>query len=181
LKKKYRSLFANMLDGFAFCRMIFDEKNDPVDFVYLEINDAFERLTGLKREAVVGKRVTEAIPGTEKANPELFEIYGRVALTCREERFDIFFKPLDKWFSISAYCPQKGYFAAVFEDITKRKKMEQQLSNSLEESKRRESEISALLKASRAVLQNKEFPDSARAIFNACKELTEATAGMLPS
>jgi PAS domain S-box-containing protein len=176
-EKKYRSLFENMLDGFAFCQMIFDEQNNPVDFVYLEINDAFERLTGLKREAIVGKKVTEAIPGAEKTNPELFEIYGRVALTCREERFDVFFKPLSKWFSISAYCPDKGYFAAVFEDITERKKMVQEVSNSLEESQRRESEISALLKASKAVLQNKEFPDSARAIFDACKELLGATAG----
>lgn len=77
-EKKYRSLFENMLEGFAYCRMIFDEQNNPIDFVYLEINDTFERLTGLKREAVIGKKVTEAIPGTEKANPELFEIYGRV-------------------------------------------------------------------------------------------------------
>ena len=107
--------------------MIFDEQNNPVDFEYLEINDAFERLTGLKRDAVIGKKVTEAIPGTEKANPELFEIYGRVALTCREEKFEIFFKPLSKWFSISVYCPQKGYFAAIFEDISERKKAEQEL------------------------------------------------------
>ena len=79
-EKKYRFLFDNMLDGFAYCKMIFDEKGNPVDFEYLEINDAFERLTGLKRADVIGKRVTVAIPGTEKANPELFEIYGRVAL-----------------------------------------------------------------------------------------------------
>jgi PAS domain S-box-containing protein len=62
-------------------------------------------------------------------------------------------------------------------DITERKKMEQTVSNSLKESQRRESEISALLKASRTVLQNKEFPESARAIFDACKELLGATAG----
>src|SRR5208283_661533 len=124
-----RSLFENMLDGFAYCRMIFDEKGTPVDFEYLEINDAFERLTGLKREAVVGKRVTVAIPGTGKVNPELFEIYGRVAISCREEKFEIFFKPLSKWFSISVYCPQKGYFVAVFEDTTERK----QTQNKLEE------------------------------------------------
>jgi len=49
-EKKYRSLFENMLDGFAYCRMIFDEKGNPVDFEYLEINNAFERLTGLKRK-----------------------------------------------------------------------------------------------------------------------------------
>ena len=62
-------------------------------------------------------------------------------------------------------------------DITERKKMEQELSNSLEESYRRGSEISALLTASRAVLQNKEFQDSARAIFDGAKELIGATAG----
>jgi PAS domain S-box-containing protein len=123
-EKRYHSLFSNMIDGFAFCRMIFDEENKPVDFVYLEINDAFERITGLKREAVVGKQVTKAIPGIEKANPELFEIYGRVALSCQEEKFEIFFKPLGMWLSVSVYCPVKGYFAATFEDITVRKKAE---------------------------------------------------------
>ena len=65
----------------------------------------------------------------------------------------------------------------IIRDITERKKMEQELSNSLKESKQSESEISALLKASRAVLQNKEFPYSARAIFDAVKELIGATAG----
>jgi two-component system CheB/CheR fusion protein len=64
-----------------------------------------------------------------------------------------------------------------FTDITERKKMAQELSVSLEDSQRRESEISALLKSSKAVLQNKEFPDSARAIFDAAKELIGATAG----
>ena len=97
-----------MLDGFAFCQMIFDENSKPVDFVYLEINDAFERITGLKRENVVGKRVTEAIPGIEKANPELLEIYGRVALTGNEEKFEIFFKPLSLWLSVSVTARRRG-------------------------------------------------------------------------
>lgn len=132
-EERYRSLFSNMIDGFAFCKMIFDEENKPVDFVYLEINSAFEKITGLKRELVVGKKVTQAIPDIKDANPELFEIYGRVALTCKEERFEVHFKPLSMWLSISVYCPQKGYFAAVFEDITKRK----QTQEALEENEKR--------------------------------------------
>lgn len=71
--------------------------------------------------------MTEAIPGIKKANPELFEIYGRVALSCQEEKFEVFFKPLSLWLSISVYCPQKGYFAAIFEDITKRKQAQEAL------------------------------------------------------
>ena len=60
-----------MLDGFAYCKMLFDDRDRPVDFVYLAVNSAFERLTGLKN--VVGKRVTEVIPGIKEASPELFE------------------------------------------------------------------------------------------------------------
>jgi len=125
---EYSSLFVNMMDGFAYCQMIFDEKDKPIDFIYLQINDAFERITGLKRENVVGKKVTEAIPGTEKANPELFDIYGRVALTGKNEKFEIFFKPLNLWLYVSVYCPMKGYFAAIFVDITERKEIEAELN-----------------------------------------------------
>ncbi len=126
-EERYHSLFSNMIDGFAFCQMIFDEENKPIDFVYLEINDAFERITGMKRALVIGKKVTQVIPGIKEANPELFEIYGRVALFCKEEKFETFFKPLSLWLSISVYCPQKGYFAAIFEDITKRKQAQEAL------------------------------------------------------
>jgi PAS domain S-box-containing protein len=124
-EEEHSSLFANMIDGFAFCQMIFDDAGKPVDFVYLQINDAFEKITGLKRDVVVGKKVTEAIPGIKAANPELFEIYGRVAVSCQNERFEVFFKPLGMWLNISVYCPRKGYFAAVFEDISERKKAEE--------------------------------------------------------
>lgn len=117
-EEKYRSLFANMMNGFAYCQMIFDKKDKPVDFVYIEVNDAFERLTGLRKVNVLGKKATEAIPGIKEAHPELFEIYGKVASTGKGESFKINFKPLGIWLSISVYSPKKGFFAAVFENIT---------------------------------------------------------------
>jgi PAS domain S-box-containing protein len=128
-EEKYRSLFENMINGFAYCRMIFDENDLPVDFVYLEINDSFEKLTGLKKEAVIGRKVSEAIPGTREANPEVFDIYGRVARTGKAERFELFFKPLSIWLNISVYGPKKDYFVAIFENITKRKELEQELNS----------------------------------------------------
>ncbi len=118
---KYRSLFDNMLDGFAYCKMKFDKVGKPVDFVYIEVNEAFEKLTRLKRQTVVGRNVTETIPGIKESNPELFEIYGRVSKTGKAERFELFLSPLKIWLSILAYSPKKGYFAAVFENITPRK------------------------------------------------------------
>jgi len=153
-KEKYRSLFANMLDGFAFCRIITDEGGKPADFVYLEVNDAFENLTGLKKEAVIGKRVTQAIPGIREANPELFDIYGRVALTGKEERFELYFKPLKIWLAVSAYSPSRGYFAAVFENITERKRTEAELRSINKELEERVTERTAEVSSERQRLYN---------------------------
>ena len=75
---RYQSLFDNMLNGLAYCKMFF-EQGQPVDFVYLGVNRAFESLTGLKN--VAGKKVSEVIPGIRDTDPDLFEIYGRVSLT----------------------------------------------------------------------------------------------------
>ncbi len=119
-EERYRSLFENMLDGFAYCRMLYDEQGRPDDFVYLDVNSAFEKLTGLK--SVIGKKVTEVIPGVRESNPELFEIYGRVASTGQPERFETEVRSLGIWFSISVYSPAKEYFVAVFDNITGRRR-----------------------------------------------------------
>jgi chemotaxis family two-component system sensor kinase Cph1 len=121
-ENRYRSLFENMLEGFAFCKMIFDKNNHPVDWIYLDVNTAFDRLTGLGN--IIGKKVTESIPGIKESDPKLFEVYGRVALTGKPEIFEIDFKPLNVWYNISVFSPEKEFFVAVFEDITKRKKSE---------------------------------------------------------
>jgi hypothetical protein len=118
-ERRYRSLFEHMLEGFAYCRMLYDDRDRPVDFVYLEVNAAFEQLTGLRD--VVGKRVSEVIPGIRESSAELFEIYSRVASTGKPESAEINVKPLSRWRNISVYSPGKGYFVAVFDDITEHK------------------------------------------------------------
>lgn len=125
----YRSLFDNMLNGFAYCKMFF-ELDEPRDFIYLAVNNAFTTLTGLKD--VVGKRVTEVIPGIRESDPELLAIYGRVALSGKAERFEMYVEALRMWFSISVYSPKKEYFVAVFSVITDRKLAEMELRESKE-------------------------------------------------
>jgi len=121
-------LFENMLDGFAYCQMQFDDNGKPMDFTYLSVNGAFETLTGLRN--VTGKKVTEVIPGIRESDPELFEIYGRVSKTGKPERFEMFLNSLRIWFFVSAFSPERGYFVAVFEDITERKNSEERMTKS---------------------------------------------------
>jgi diguanylate cyclase (GGDEF)-like protein/PAS domain S-box-containing protein len=124
-ERRYRSLFENMLEGFAYCKMLLDDRGRAMDFVYLDVNRAFGELTGLRN--VVGKRFTEVIPRGKDSQAELFERYGRVALTGKAERFEIEIKALGMWFSISAYGAGERCFVAVFDNITERKQTEQAL------------------------------------------------------
>ncbi|MBI5034328.1 MAG: PAS domain S-box protein [Chloroflexi bacterium] len=125
--ERYRILFENMMDGLAYCQMIY-ENDQPQDFVYLDVNTAFETLTGLKN--VVGKRVTEIIPGIKESNPEMFEIYGRVARTGNGERFETYVRALDIWFSVLVFSSETERFVAVFENVTERKCAENELRKS---------------------------------------------------
>jgi PAS domain S-box-containing protein len=122
--RHFRSLFENMNEGYALCRMLF-EGGVPRDFVYLKVNRAFTALTGLKD--VVGRKVSELIPGIQASNPEVFEIYGRVSLTGRPEKFETYVSSMGTWFSISVYSTAKEHFIAVFDNITTRKLAEEAL------------------------------------------------------
>jgi hypothetical protein len=73
----------------------------------LDVNSAFERLTGLKN--VVGRKATEVIPGLRESEPEMFARYGRVARTGVPEQFEIFVQALQMWFAISVYSPGEWY------------------------------------------------------------------------
>jgi PAS domain S-box-containing protein len=128
-EEQYRSLFENMLEGWAYCRMMFDDQNRPLDFEYIAVNKAFSLLTGLND--VVGRRGTEVMPGPGDVSPELLEIYGRVALTGQPERFEFNFKSLSIWLSISVYSSKRGYFVEVFDNITERKLAENALKESI--------------------------------------------------
>ncbi len=124
-ERRYRSLFENMLEGFAYCEMLFDDRDRPIDFVYLAVNSSFGSLTGLSD--VVGKRFTEVIPEEKDSQPALFERYSRVVLTGEPERFEIEIKALGMWFSISAYGAGDRCFVATFDNITERKQAEEAL------------------------------------------------------
>ena len=121
-EEKFRRLIGSMMDGLAYCKMLYDDRGRSVDFIYLEVNRAFERLTGLKN--VVGKKVSEVIPGSNETHPELLEAYSRVASTGKPEEFEINFKPLAQWLALKVYSTQKGYFTVVFDNITARKRTE---------------------------------------------------------
>ena len=130
--EKYRLLFESMSEGFVLHEIIADEKGNPCDFRFLEMNPAYERLMGLKREKIIGHSVREFA-----VEPHWIERYGRVGLSGEPEHFQDYSANLDRWFEVFAYQPRPGQCAAVFNDITERKHSEE----ALKESERKLSEL----------------------------------------
>jgi PAS domain S-box-containing protein len=125
----YRSLFVNMDEGFSFNKIVYDENGKALDFVILEANKIFEDTTGLRREKVIGKRLTEAYPKVfdDQGFQKIFGIFTNVAQTGKSERFELYSRSMDKWLVGLVYSPLKGYFAVLNEDVTQRKITEKKL------------------------------------------------------
>lgn len=124
-------LFNHMLEGYAYCRMLFDESGKPDDLIYLDVNPAFSKLTGL--EDVIDRRITEVIPGIKEDNPEVLETYGRVVRTGEAEEFETFVEGLGVFLKIVVFRPEPGHFVAVFEDVTESRRAQQFLEARIKE------------------------------------------------
>jgi PAS domain S-box-containing protein len=123
-EERYQALFESMDQGFCTIEMIFDADGHPIDYRFLEINPAFERNTGLID--AVGRRMRELIPNHEQ---RWFDVYGEVALTGEAIRFEQEAAALDRWLSLYAYRigqPEQRRVAVLFEDITARKRSEEE-------------------------------------------------------
>ena len=128
-EEKYKRLITEMSQGVALHEIILDKEGNPFDYRFLEINDSFEKLTGLKKEEIIGKNILSILPKTEK---HWIETYGKVAVTGEPIQIDYYSIEFDKYFSVAAYSPKKGQFVTVFTDTTERKKVFEKIKNNQE-------------------------------------------------
>ncbi|WP_129596608.1 PAS domain S-box protein [Methanohalophilus profundi] len=111
-------------EGICFHEMIYDEEGLPEDYIITGLNPAYEKILGLSKENVIGKRASD-IYGCEK--PPYIDVYSQVAKTGRATKFETYFPPMNKHFTISVASSQKGKFTTIFSDITDMKKTQKQL------------------------------------------------------
>jgi PAS domain S-box-containing protein len=116
---QYHHLFDTMQEGFAIHEVVFDDSGRPCDYRYIDINPAFERLTGLTRAQVIGRTVREVLPRIEES---WIETYCRVAITGEPVEIENYVLELDSYYRAKAFSPELNKFVVVFENITEQKK-----------------------------------------------------------
>jgi len=125
--QQYQLLFNEMVDAFALHEIICDDQGTPINYKFLAVNPAFEKMTGLKAEDIIGKTVLEILPETESY---WIETYGKVALTGETISFKNYAAATGKYFRVMAYQPAPMQFACTFSDDTTRIRAEQALKES---------------------------------------------------
>ena len=141
---RYRSLFNAMNEGFAIHELVYDVKGEPCDYRFLDVNPAFERLTGLKHKDVIGNLASQVLPNND---PYWLKNFAEVALTGEAIHFENYSAALDRYYEVYASCPKRGQFSVLFAETTERRRMEIGLQKAKEELEQRVAERTAELQA----------------------------------
>ncbi len=128
----YKQIIDESLMGYALHRVVLDGEGHPIDYIYLEVNETFKNLTGLKSTDIIDCKVTEVIPDIEKSAYDWIGVYGNVAITKQPISFTQYFENFDKWYKVSAFSPGELEFITLFYDITTEKKQAIELENFFE-------------------------------------------------
>lgn len=128
---KFRNLFQYAISGIAVYEVLLDENGNQSDYVFLEVNPAFEIQTGMKAEDVLGRRMSKVFGNTE--NTPFFDLYNKVTRCTGPIVFQHFSVPLQRYYQVSAYRISTGRLATSFQDITELKRSETELLESKKE------------------------------------------------
>lgn len=127
-EQRYKSLFTKMDSGFAVHEIVFDKSGQPIDYIFLDVNKAFEKQTGLKKAKIIGKKITEVMPGIKNDSANWINKYGDVVKSGKSIEFEEYSESLGGWYTVVAYKSGKNQFATIFHSITEKRQLEQELA-----------------------------------------------------
>jgi PAS domain S-box-containing protein len=126
-EKTFSALYSSMTEGVAIHDIVYDDFGKAVDYIITDVNPSYEKITGLSRNKVLGRKASE-VYSTRK--PPYLDVYAQVASSGKPKLFETFFAPMNKHFRISVFSLSERVFATVFQDITEHKKADEMLHES---------------------------------------------------
>jgi len=127
ISKYYPEIIDKLISGIALHQIIRDNNNRLIDFIFLDLNKAFEEITGLKKEKIIGKKASEVLPYINKRKLNWYQLYSEIDLNNSSKTFDYYSESTKKWFKVNIFSLEKGIFVTEFHDISALKNAERQI------------------------------------------------------
>jgi PAS domain S-box-containing protein len=124
----YKSVFDNMLGGYAYGRILKDAEMIPYDYLILDVNDKYLEMTGLNRNDLLNRKITEIFPAIYDLNFDWISFFSEVALKNIKNETIQYFEPTNQWYKVTSYSPEKDHFIAIYENVSEYKKIIYSLS-----------------------------------------------------
>jgi len=126
-QKQHNYLVQNMPDGFAYFQVVFSGDDETIDYICLQINPAFSKITGFTEDMIVGKKVSAIYPEIDNLGIDRHGLYTQLVNTEKPIELEFNYRLLEKWFAVTAYLDQPQHIAIIVKDIDERKKAEEAL------------------------------------------------------
>ncbi|MDI6402188.1 PAS domain-containing protein, partial [Balneolaceae bacterium ANBcel3] len=127
---QYRKMLHVADFAFAYHQILVDDNQKPADYIFLEVNPAFEKMTRLASKNILQKKVTEVLPSIKKDAFDWIKAYGELALSGGELVMEEYSADLERWYRIHAFSSGDGFFSVMFDDITEKVSALKQLEKS---------------------------------------------------
>lgn len=129
----YQAVIEQSPVAFAYHKIVLDGAGVPCDFIFLQVNRAFEEMTGLRRENILGKKAAEVTPGIMGEKFDFIAAYGDIALRGGTAEFEQYSAGPNRWYRIQAFSPEHGCFAVQLLDISREKRQIQERDRLMEQ------------------------------------------------
>ena len=156
----YKSVIKNAAFGYACHEIIFDNKGNRADYRIIDVNPAYEEMTGISSSVLKGSIISELYKNIESHSAINSDFYDNLSLTADSKRIEYFSEKSKHWYDVQVILSDDGYITTLFQDITSLKSLQNEL----------ESTGYLLIENERLVQMSKSLAESE---FAQAREITE--------
>jgi PAS domain S-box-containing protein len=125
LQESHTELINKLNEGFELLDLVFNSRGQVEDFVFLEVNPAYEKQTGLRAVDIVGKRKKVVAPASDKA---WYDYAVRAVESGETLRYEYYNHRVNRLYETRFIPVSQGKVAVLFRDITEQKEANENLS-----------------------------------------------------
>jgi PAS domain S-box-containing protein len=123
----YKNALLHAPFGYAYHKILTCKNGKVTDAVFLEVNIAFEKITGCKADQVINRKLSEVMPGILDDKADWLSEYDKMDAGNQLREVQLYSDYLNKWLRVQTYPVEKDHFISTFVDVTEEMRQRKKL------------------------------------------------------